>query len=135
MTDWSPIFESMSADFIASFIVTAITTALDLVCPLKAIKVRKDNCLYLSDETRKLMTARDKAKGSQYKLLRNRVCSLVKRDRIRSNLSRLCDRPEDQRLLWQMASRSLGKATASLPASILSPSGAVSGAEAASTDE
>jgi hypothetical protein len=133
MTDWSPIFESMSADFIASFIVTAITTALDLVCPHKAIKVRKDNCLYLSDETRKLMTARDKAKGSQYKRLRNRVCSLVKRDRIRSNLSRLRDRPEDQRLLWQMASRSLGKATASLPASIMSPSGAVSGAEAAST--
>jgi hypothetical protein len=122
--DWDPVYNMDDADAIVDFITTRINEVLDLLCPVGAIRVRKGKCLYLSKETRALMKDRDKASGDNYKVLRNLVCSLVKRDHIMSHLSKLWEHPEDQRLIWQLANNSLGMGgPPSLPQSIIAPSG------------
>jgi hypothetical protein len=123
------------SDAIVDFITTRITEVLDLLCPVGAIRVRKGKCLYLSKETRALMKDRDKASGDNYKVLRNLVCSLVKRDRIMSHLSKLWEHLEDQRLIWQLANNSLGMGgPPSLPQSIIAPSGLKTSGAAAAAD-
>jgi hypothetical protein len=57
---------------------------------------------------------------------------LVKRDRIQSTLKSLHDRPSDHHPLWQLANRSLGKAPAALPPSLVTPSGTMTSTEAKS---
>jgi hypothetical protein len=98
--DWSPIYASQDADFIQRFIMEAISTVLDVVCPTKLIMTKRSNgSLYLSRENREMMARRDSTSGKKLKVLRNRVVKLVKRDRIQSTLKSLCDRPGDHRLL------------------------------------
>jgi hypothetical protein len=123
--DWSPIYDLADVDKIASFITNRITETLDLICPMKTIRVRKGDSLYLSVETRRTMAARDTPglSKAQYQVLRNEACKMVKRDRTQTNLTKLRESPDDQRLLWKIARQSLGTAAVSLPASIITPSG------------
>jgi hypothetical protein len=131
--DWSPIYASDDADFIQRFIVEAIITVLDVVCPTKQIVTKKSNDgLYLSRETREVMASRDSTSGKKLKVLRNRVVKLVKRDRIQSTLKSLRDRLSDHRLLWQLANRGLGKSPAALPSSLVTASGTLTSTQAES---
>jgi hypothetical protein len=124
--DWSPIYSNNDVDEIASFLINHITEALNLLCPLKTIRVRKGDNLYLSAKTRGLMIARDRAKQlglPEYPRLRNEACKEVRGDRIASNLAELQARPDDQRLVWQLANQALGQVTGGLPPSITTSDG------------
>lgn len=80
------------------------------VAPKKSIRVRPSAKLYLSKETLQLMRARDEATTpASYRRLRNRVCSLVRRDKLRSNLLSLKKAKRDPKALWALANRALGK--------------------------
>jgi hypothetical protein len=128
-----PSTPSEDADFLQRFIVEAITTVLDVVCPTKQILTKKSNGgLYLSRETCEVMASQDSTSGKKLKVLRNRVVKLVKRDRIQSTLKSLRDRPSDHRLLWQLENRGLGKAPAALPSSLVTASGTLTSTEAES---
>jgi hypothetical protein len=56
---------------------------------MEAIRARPGGNIYLSAETLRLMEERDSARGISYKHLRNRVSSLVKRDKLGCNLATL----------------------------------------------
>ena len=89
--DWQPVLDSKNVDTISHLINEAIMAALDMVAPLKEF-VTPNNSLRLKPDTRAMMRARDAAKragNKQYKVLRNKALSLVRRDFVQSNLSRI----------------------------------------------
>ncbi|QQP37199.1 Hypothetical protein FKW44_017396 [Caligus rogercresseyi] len=61
------------------------------------------------------MNARDRASGDEYRRLRNRVSSLVKRDHLKSNLAKIHTAKNKPKTLWGLANNILGKSQASLP--------------------
>ena len=115
---WSDIHVVEDVEDALKFVLGGIVGALDIVAPLKAIRVKRGDDLYLSAETLALMKVRDQASGQEYRLLRNRVSSLVKRDRLRSNLVKLNKANGDPKLLWRLANEAMGKSRSSLPASL-----------------
>ena len=115
---WADIHVIVDVEDALKFVLDGIVTALDIVAPLKAIRVKRGDDLYLSSETLALMTVRDQASGRQYRSLRNRVSSLVRRDRLRSNLAKLSKANGDPKILWRLANEAMGKVKSSLPASI-----------------
>lgn len=144
--DWNPVFRTDNVNEIDHFITSALTSVLDIVCPLTSIRVRRGDNLYLSTKTRSLMAARVTAKAKYDKKktkknlailkdLRNKVTSSVKRDRIQTSLKMIKENPEDQRLIWTLANKSLGKSKGSLPSSITTSEGrqTVGDLDAAST--
>jgi hypothetical protein len=72
------LYKLRNVNDVARHVIRGITAALDKIAPLEAIGTCPGGNLYLSLETRRLMSARDSAKGIAYKHLRNRVSSLVK---------------------------------------------------------
>ena len=90
-----------------------VTEALDSVAPLKAIKIRPDKPkISLRKDTLAAMASRDKArKGGnhmRFKILRNTVTKLVKRDKIKGVMKRLKKNPSPQNV-WQEARTLLGR--------------------------
>eukprot|EP00095_Tigriopus_kingsejongensis_P005955 maker-scaffold509_size151631-snap-gene-0.18 protein:Tk05955 transcript:maker-scaffold509_size151631-snap-gene-0.18-mRNA-1 annotation:"hypothetical protein T265_04194" len=67
------------------------------------------------------MEIRDRAPpGKEYRRLRNQVSSMVKRDKLRTNLDKLRKSHNDPKVLWGLANAALGKPlNASLPTSLL----------------
>jgi hypothetical protein len=117
---WDAVHGLENVEDIHAYIVRGITAALDLIAPAKAIKVRKGADLYLSRETLDMMEARDHAPpGKDYRRLRNVVSSMVKRDRMRTNLEKLRKTNNDPKVLWGLANSALGKPQSSLPASLV----------------
>jgi hypothetical protein len=95
--------------------------ALDVICPVETIRVRKDADLYLSAKTRDTMAKRDAARKCNdvsYKNLRNAALAGVRGDRIRSHLTLLRSRPDDHALVWRLSGRVLGDKAAALPSSL-----------------
>jgi hypothetical protein len=72
------------------------------------------------------MAARDIASGAKY-----RVASMVKRDKIMTNLGKLRSSPGDPKLLWRLANQALGKQTHSKLPTHLSVNGVDTIGEAA----
>jgi hypothetical protein len=67
-----------------------------------------------------MMEARDRAPpGKDYRRLRNVVLSMVKRDKMRTNLEKLRKTNNDPKVLWGLANSALGKPQSSLPASLV----------------
>jgi hypothetical protein len=67
-----------------------------------------------------MMKARDRAPpGKDYRHLRNVVSSMVKRDKMRTNLEKLRKANNDPKVLWGLANSALGKPQCSLPASLV----------------
>jgi hypothetical protein len=77
---WGEIHDIEDVEKAHKFIVRGITVALDVVAPYKTIRVRRGDNLYLSSETLDFMEIRDRATGKEYRCLRNKVSSRVKRD-------------------------------------------------------
>ncbi|QQP39493.1 Uncharacterized protein FKW44_020389, partial [Caligus rogercresseyi] len=100
------------------FLLDGITVALDEVAPIKTIKVKTGKNLYLAPDTLKLMRERDKTSGSEYRRILNQVSSMVKRDRVGTNVNRLHKSCNDPKVLWRLANEAIGKLSAPLPASI-----------------
>jgi hypothetical protein len=112
------IYKLRDVNDVATKVVAGITRALDAIAPMEAIWARPGGNIYLSAETLRLMEERDSARGISYRHLRNRVSSLVKRDKLRSNLAALRKTPQDSKVLWNLAAEALGKGRSSLPASL-----------------
>jgi hypothetical protein len=114
---WDTVHGLEKVEDIHAYVVRGIT---DLVAPAKAIKVRRGADLYLSPETLDMMEARDRAPpGRDYRRLRNVVSSMVKRDKMRTNLEKLHKANNDPKVLWRLANSALGKPQSSLPASLV----------------
>jgi hypothetical protein len=69
------------------------------------------------------MKKRDAATGRRYRILRNEVSRLVKRDKQDSNLLSLKKACNDPKVLWSLADQALGKDRPSLLASITGANG------------
>jgi hypothetical protein len=110
------IYGPRDVNEVATSIVAGITRALDAIAPMEAIRARPGGNIYLSAETLRLMEERDSKRGISYKHLRNRVSSLVKRDKLWCNLVKLRKTPEDSKVLLNLATEALGKGRPSLPA-------------------
>ena len=107
---WADIHTLRDVEKIHSFLTHGITFALDEIAPVKAIKVRPSSNTYLSKETKAAMAARDKARSTRnYRLLRNKAASLVRRDKIKSNLKRLQEARGNPKTIWGLANSALGR--------------------------
>jgi hypothetical protein len=117
---WDAVHGLENVEDVHTYVVRGITAALDRIAPAKAIKVRRGADLYLSRETLDMMEARDRASpGKDYRRLRNIVSSMVKRDKMRTNLEKLRKANNDPKVLWGLANSALGKPQSSLPASLI----------------
>jgi hypothetical protein len=117
---WDAVHGLENVEDVHAYVVRGITAALDLIAPARAIKVRRGADLYLSPETLDMMEARDRAPpGKDYRRLRNVVSSMVKRDKMRTNLEKLRKANNDPKVLWRLANSALGKPQSSLPASLV----------------
>ncbi|QQP39087.1 Uncharacterized protein FKW44_019856, partial [Caligus rogercresseyi] len=115
---WTTIYSIEDVDTVHQFLIDGITEALNEVAPTKTIKVKTGRSLYLASDTLELMRKRDRASGSEYRRIRNQVSSLVKRDRICTNMGELRKSPNDPKVLWRLANEAIGKSSVSLPASL-----------------
>eukprot|EP00095_Tigriopus_kingsejongensis_P002508 snap_masked-scaffold185_size275389-processed-gene-0.11 protein:Tk02508 transcript:snap_masked-scaffold185_size275389-processed-gene-0.11-mRNA-1 annotation:"sodium-driven chloride bicarbonate exchanger" len=90
---WEALYAVQDVQAATTFVTRGIISALDLVAPLKIIEVRAGRDIYLAPDTLALMRLRDLAAASHvpsdYRVLRNRVSALVRRDRLKANLSKL----------------------------------------------
>jgi hypothetical protein len=116
---WGDIHGIEDVEEAHKFIMRGIIMALDVVAPYQTIRVRRGDNLYLSSETLDVMEIRDRATGKEYRRLRNKVSSMVKRDRLRTNLDKLRKANNDPKVLWGLANSALGKSKSSLPASLV----------------
>jgi hypothetical protein len=111
---WEDVYAIKGADDSLAFIMGGINAALDDVAPVKSISVKAGAPLYLAADIRAAMKARDSVarKGLKYKHLRNEANRLVKRDHVRSNMSRLAKSRGDPRVVWQIAKSAMGQDSA-----------------------
>jgi hypothetical protein len=117
---WDVVHGLENVEDVHAYVVRGITAALDLIAPARAIKVKRGANLYLSPETLDMMEARDRAPpGKDYQRLRNVVSSMVKRDKMRTNLEKLRKANNHPKVLWGLANSALGKPQSSLPASLV----------------
>jgi hypothetical protein len=105
---------------VVKYLNDGLRTALDIVAPLRAIRVRKGNNVYLAPDTIEVMRLRDNANGSTYRQLRNRVAVLVRRDKQQSNMTVLkkAKAKGDSGTLWQLANSAISKPQPTLPNAI-----------------
>ncbi|QQP36077.1 Uncharacterized protein FKW44_021061, partial [Caligus rogercresseyi] len=108
---WTTIYSIEDVDTVHQFLIDGITEALNEVAPTKTIKVKTGRSLYLASDTLELMRKRDRASGSEYRRIRNQVSSLVKRDRICTNMGELRKSPNDPKVLWRLANEAIGKSS------------------------
>ncbi len=125
---WSRIYEMHNEEAVHKYIIDGITAALDKVAPLKRSKILRREDPYLRGDTLNAMARRDSATSrSSYRFLRNKVTSMVRRDKLQTNLHKLEKAKGDPKVLWELANQALGKASRTpLPASLLingSPTG------------
>jgi hypothetical protein len=118
--DWAGIYQLTDVNDVVKYLNNGLRAALDIVAPLRAIRVRKGNNVYLAPDTIEVMRLRDNANGSTYRQLRNRASVLVRRDKQRSNMTVLKEAKAkgDSRTLWQLANSAIGKPQPTLPNAI-----------------
>ncbi len=116
----SKVFLMDDVEEIHRAIVNEIIGALDLVAPLRQVQVKDRRApLYLSQETRCAILARDRAAATaarhgnhaEYRRLRNKAARLVKRDKLASNMDYLEERGLDSKSIWDLANAVSGRST------------------------
>jgi hypothetical protein len=123
LTDWSKVYNIKDVDAVLDYISAGIVSALNVIAPEKEIRVKKGPNLYLMGETLEAMKKRDPATGRRYRILRNEVSRLIRRDKQDGNLLSLKKASKDPKVLWSLADQALGKDCPSLPATITSANG------------
>jgi hypothetical protein len=118
LTDWSKVYDLKDVDAVPEYITSGITSALNIVAPKKAIRVKKGPNLYLTRETLETMNNPNAATSKRFRSLRNKVTRLVRRDKQDSNLLSLKKAKTDPKVLLGLADQALGKDRPSLPASV-----------------
>jgi hypothetical protein len=125
--DWGAVHQILGVNELHNFVVNGIKAALDLVAPLKVIKVKKGADLYLCAETLGVIRERDEARTGtdkdRYRHLRNLATRLVRRDKLRGNINTLGKAAGDPRVLWNLANAALGKPKPTLPRTLSNPDG------------
>ena len=116
----STLYDLNDPNEAVSVLLEKLTEALDEVAPLKAMKVHQDKTdLSLKRDTLAMMSKRDSTRKNgdlrQYKHLRNKTKSVVKRDKIQRVISCI-KRKHGPQSSWSEAMTLLGrKRTAKLP--------------------
>ncbi len=117
----SAVFLEEDVDKIAETIVGEVTKVLDVLAPLKQIKVKDSSAppLYLQRSTRRLMRDRDLAAQKRdwplFRRLRNLTARQVRKDRLQSNQDLLTRCGGDAKQVWQLANSLTGRTTSSGP--------------------
>ncbi len=131
----SRVFYSDNVNVINTIIVKEIHAALDIVAPYKATLIKnRPTPLHLKPDTIRTMKERDLearpgGDRQKYRILRNRVVRLLKRDKLDSNQKHLQQSGMDPKRVWTLANVALGRGTnADLPSSL---DGVTGGAELA----
>jgi hypothetical protein len=93
---------------------------MDLAASLKRIRVKEGTLpLYLRPDTPALMAKWDcLGRGPRYKAVRNRVTTLVRRDKEMLNLAKLSESKNSPALLWEIANAAVGQPRQPLPAAV-----------------
>ena len=113
--DWLDVEESDGVHQMVNIFDRNIQAALDKVAPVRTFKIRSNHRFGLSDETKELMRKRDQARKSiskataqekgvllrQYKALRNRVTSKIRKDNIDYNNNRI-EEANNEKELWNI---------------------------------
>ncbi len=110
----SQVYLEEDVDKILKIIVDTITSALDVLAPVRTVLVKDGPApLLLRRETRSTMAARDAAAGcrnwSLYRRLRNQAARQVRQDRKASNLNLLQKCNGDPKSLWRLADSLTGR--------------------------
>jgi hypothetical protein len=80
--NWSDVHRIKNVDDIHLFIVSGITAALNVVAPLREIRVKTGSNFYLTRDTLAVMKERDNARGSEaYRQLKNTAMRMVRQDK------------------------------------------------------
>ena len=106
-------------DYLNDF-YSLLQPTLDRHAPLKTFKVRRDTqSLFLQKDTRQTMQSRDRARAagrrSEYKMLRNRVVKLVRRDRLRTIRNKIKASQDPSAEAWRIAKSIVSKTSSELP--------------------
>jgi hypothetical protein len=80
--NWSDVHKIKNVNNIHVFIVSGITAALDVVAPLREIRVKTGSNVYLTRKILAFMKERDNARGSKaYRQLKNTASRMVRQDK------------------------------------------------------
>ncbi len=105
-------------------IVSTIIKVLDKVAPYRMVPADKPGCppLFLGPDTLQMIGLRDAAARDhvpEYRALRNKVCRLVRRDRLRSSLDYIGKSKNNPKKLWSLTRFFMGANThMNLPSSL-----------------
>ena len=114
--DWLDVEESEGVHHMVDVFDRNIQAALDIVAPVRTFKIRSNHRFGLSDETKELMRKRDQTRRSisgaaakeknvllkQYKSLRNRVTSKIRKENVDYNNNRI-EEAANEKELWNIA--------------------------------
>ncbi len=118
------LYSCNDVDMVRDTIVAAIIKALDKVAPHRLVPADKPGhpSLFLAPDTLQVMRMRDAAACGhlpQYRFLRNKVCRLVRRDRLRGSLNCINRSTHNPSKLWSLARSFMGaNASVNLPSSL-----------------
>jgi hypothetical protein len=117
---WSDVYQIRDPDKVVDFIIRGIAHGLDLAAPVKKITVKEGSLpLYLRPDTLALMAKRDSlGRGPRYKAVRNKVTTMVRRDKEMPNLAKLSESRNSPTLLWEIVYAAVGKPRQPFPASV-----------------
>jgi hypothetical protein len=117
---WSDVYGIRDPDKVLDFVTKGMVNGLDRAAPVKSITVREGSLpLYLHPDTLALMAKRDSlGRGPRYRVARNRVTVMVRRDKEASNLAKLTESGNSPAVLWEIANAAVGKPRQPLPTSV-----------------
>jgi hypothetical protein len=117
---WSDVYGIRDPDKVLDFVSRGIVKGLDRAAPVKSITVREESLpLYLRPDTLALMAKRDSlGRGPRYRAARNRVTTMVRRDKEASNLAKLAELGNSPAVLWEIVNTAVGKPRQHLPTSV-----------------
>ena len=118
--DWLDIEDHTDVDLMVRDFNAKIKDALDLVAPVRTFKIKSNHKFGLSDGTKEQMRKRDRTRESinraspnekvvllqQYKKLRNKVTSMVRKEIVDYNNNRI-EQASNERELWNVANEVL----------------------------
>ncbi len=118
-------------DVVHDTIVSVITKALDMVAPHRMVPSDRPDRppLFLAKDTLQAMKSRDAAAtqcSPEYRALRNKVCRLLRRDRLKSSLNLINRSKNNPKKLWALTRSFIGANTNfDLPSSLVLEDGEV----------
>ena len=102
MKPWEQLGLTENVNIMANLMNRFLTETLDEIVPMKKVKMHNNHVSALSNETKKLIKERNKARkenSASYKQLRNKCVKLVNRDKRKDTSRKLSDNPHS---LWKM---------------------------------